>query len=104
MLTPAASSSVHPRKWSGRRSSGCARGSRMRSKPPFFEQERRDSCALACLRMLLAQHGANVSEADLLQDVAPLIGGLPLEELVQLAQRHGFHAEVRQLDEGQLAE
>jgi ABC-type bacteriocin/lantibiotic exporter with double-glycine peptidase domain len=49
----------------------------MPSKPPFFEQERRDSCALARLRMLPAQHGANVSEADLLQEVGPLIGGLP---------------------------
>src|SRR5262249_25014155 len=74
------------------------------SKPPFFARERRDSCDVACLRMLLAHRGADVSEAELLQEVGPMIGGRPLEELVQLAERHGLHAEIRQLDTHQLAE
>ena len=52
----------------------------MPSKPTFVEQERRDSCALACLRMLLAHDGVDVSESELLEEVAPLRGGLPLDE------------------------
>ena len=59
------------KKRSGRRSSGCPRRSRMPSKPTFVEQERRDSCALACLRMLLAHDGVDVSESELLEEVAP---------------------------------
>jgi ABC-type bacteriocin/lantibiotic exporter with double-glycine peptidase domain len=76
----------------------------MHSKPPFVAQERSDSCALACLRMLLAYQGTHVSEADLFQEIAPLRGGLPLEELAQLARRLGFHAGIRQLGVSQLAE
>jgi ABC-type bacteriocin/lantibiotic exporter with double-glycine peptidase domain len=53
--------------------------------------------------MLLAQQGTNVSEAQLLQEIAPLVGGLPLEELALLAERHGFRAEIRRLDLGQVA-
>lgn len=37
----------------------------MRSKPPFFRQKRPDSCALACLRMILAYHGIAVGEEKL---------------------------------------
>jgi ABC-type bacteriocin/lantibiotic exporter with double-glycine peptidase domain len=54
--------------------------------------------------MLLAQQGTNIGEAELLEGAAPLVGGLPLEELAKLAQRHGFSAEIRQLDLIQLAE
>ena len=50
----------------------------MPSKPPFVKQERRDSCALACLRMLMAHEGIDVSESELLEEVKPLRGGLPL--------------------------
>jgi ABC-type bacteriocin/lantibiotic exporter with double-glycine peptidase domain len=54
--------------------------------------------------MLLAQQGVNLGEAELLLEAAPLIGGLPLEELVRLAKRHGLNAETDQLDIRQLAE
>lgn len=75
----------------------------MLSRPPFFAQSRPDSCTLACLRMLLAHRGISVTEAELIEEVAPLVGGLPLEDLVQLVQRRGLHAEIQELDVTQLA-
>jgi ABC-type bacteriocin/lantibiotic exporter with double-glycine peptidase domain len=68
------------------------------SKPPFVAQERADTCALACLRMLLAHRGRNVSEAALIQEVSHWEGGLDPDQLSQLAQRHGFRAEAQKLD------
>jgi len=54
----------------------------MPSRPPFFVQGRRDSCALACLRMLLAHGGIEVSEEELVEDAAPLRVGLERLSLV----------------------
>ena|SRR5947209_7427328 len=42
----------------------------MSSKPPFFRQERSDTCMLACLRMLLAHLGTAVTEHELRRHVA----------------------------------
>ena len=70
----------------------------MRStKPPFIGQERSDTCMLACLRMLLAHRGTDVTEAALLRETSEEQGGLNPEQLAQLAQRHGLRAEARQL-------
>jgi ABC-type bacteriocin/lantibiotic exporter with double-glycine peptidase domain len=69
----------------------------MSSKPPFFAQERSDTCALACLRMLLAQHNISVSEEELVR-VARFEGyGIHIKEVVRLAMEHGLNAEIREL-------
>lgn len=70
----------------------------MPSPPPFIAQERADSCALACLRMLLAHQGREISEVALVQSADMQAGGLDPEELKALAQQYGFIAEVRQAD------
>lgn len=70
----------------------------MPSKPPFVKQERSDTCMLACLRMLLAQQGIEVSEAVLVEQVSLEEGGLDPETLADLARRHGLKAEARQVD------
>lgn len=66
-------------------------------RPPFFAQERSDTCALACLRTLLAQKGVIVSEADLVGAANFQAGGIDIEDLVALAERFGFRAEIAQL-------
>ena len=55
----------------------------MSSKPPFFRQGRSDTCALACLRMLLAQHGLDATEEELLLTVTMEPGGVDIEELAR---------------------
>jgi ABC-type bacteriocin/lantibiotic exporter with double-glycine peptidase domain len=42
----------------------------MTSPPPFFAQARADTCMLACLRMILAQQGTEVTEAVLGEQVS----------------------------------
>jgi ABC-type bacteriocin/lantibiotic exporter with double-glycine peptidase domain len=70
----------------------------MNSKPPFVRQERPDTCAIACLRMILAYQGLARSEADVVQSAAMQPSGMDPEGLAQLAQRYGLHAVVQQLD------
>jgi ABC-type bacteriocin/lantibiotic exporter with double-glycine peptidase domain len=66
--------------------------------PPFIAQERPDSCAIACLRMLLAYQEQDVSEDTLVQAAVMQPGGLDPDELKDLAHRYGFSVEVRQAD------
>jgi ABC-type bacteriocin/lantibiotic exporter with double-glycine peptidase domain len=78
----------------------------MNSKPPFIGQERFDTCMLACLRMLLAHRGRDVTEASLLEQVSVELaqGGIDPDQLAALARRQGLNAEVCQLDPDSLAE
>jgi ABC-type bacteriocin/lantibiotic exporter with double-glycine peptidase domain len=76
----------------------------MPSRPPFIRQERYDTCALACLRMLLAHHGTEVSEAELVRLATMEEGGLDIEELARLAGSLGLRAEIRELAFKNLAE
>ena len=70
----------------------------MTSKPPFCAQERSDTCMLACLRMLLAYRGTDITELALLQQISQWQGGLDPEQLSHLAQTHGLRAEAQRLD------
>ncbi|MBI4605908.1 MAG: C39 family peptidase [Planctomycetes bacterium] len=70
----------------------------MPSKPPFFAQEKPETCALACLRMVLAYHGIQVSEDALARQVELEPGGVSISELERVARRLGLRAEARQLD------
>ncbi len=74
----------------------------MTSKPPFFPQERYDTCALACLRMILAFYGMEVSEAELVLTTKMEEGGVDIEELAQVARYHGLKTEIRNLEETSL--
>lgn len=60
----------------------------MRSRPPFFRQECDDTCALACLRMILSSFGKLVSEAELVDAVHMQEGGVDIEELARLARHY----------------
>jgi ABC-type bacteriocin/lantibiotic exporter with double-glycine peptidase domain len=72
----------------------------MSLKLPFFAQEHPDTCALACLRMILAFLGTTVTEAQLVQAAQLEAGGVNPDELTRLAQHFGLKAEARQLDLG----
>jgi ABC-type bacteriocin/lantibiotic exporter with double-glycine peptidase domain len=63
----------------------------MPSKPPFYKQETRYSCAVACLRMVLSQHGLELPEAELrdLCDCTPAFG-TDAWLLVEAARQLGF--------------
>ena len=76
----------------------------MASKPPFFPQERYDTCALACLRMILAHHAVKVSEEELVRSAAMDEGGVDIEELARLARRFDVPAEVRPILLDEIAE
>src|SRR4051794_7053696 len=91
------SAALPGRTWS-RRSDGCARRSAMRSKPPFFEQEGDNTCALACLRMILADRGMRVTEDELVGQTAVQLEGVAFEELARLARRYQLPASIERLD------
>jgi ABC-type bacteriocin/lantibiotic exporter with double-glycine peptidase domain len=69
----------------------------MPSKPPIIAQERADTCAIACLRMLLAYHGRMITEQELVQAATMEHGGMDIEELERLAIRFALRADIRKL-------
>lgn len=75
-----------------------------KSTPPFFRQEHDDTCALACLRMILAHHGTNVTEDELVQAATFESCGISTEEVKRLAERYGFQAEYGYLNLDAVAE
>lgn len=70
----------------------------MNSTPPFVAQERPDSCALACLRMILMHRGTPVTEDQLIELAAWQPGGLNPEELAGLAAKFNLQAFEQQLE------
>jgi ABC-type bacteriocin/lantibiotic exporter with double-glycine peptidase domain len=75
----------------------------MASTPPFVGQEGPDACAVACLRMLLAHQGTDVSEAELIRRTTLDEGGLTPEELAVLARACGLKAKEQTLDDAELS-
>jgi ABC-type bacteriocin/lantibiotic exporter with double-glycine peptidase domain len=53
---------------------------------------------LACLRMLLAYQGTEVTEAALVEQVSLHEGGIDPDQLAVLARQRGLNAKPRQLD------
>lgn len=76
----------------------------MPSTPPFVAQERPDSCAIACLRMLLAQKGVDISEDELVRQARLNEGGLNPEEIAALARANGLPSRERMIDDAELAQ
>jgi ABC-type bacteriocin/lantibiotic exporter with double-glycine peptidase domain len=76
----------------------------MNSRPPFIGQERSETCMLACLRMLLAYQGKDVSEATLLAQASLEEGGIDPDQLAALAVNYELKAEARQIDLDEIAD
>ena len=74
----------------------------MKSTPPFFKQERPETCMLACLRMLLAYRGIAVSEGELAGATSE--AGFNPDQVVELARRHDLEAEAKVLTVGDIGE
>lgn len=62
---------------------------------PHYAQEKPNTCALACLRMVLAAYGTHVPESELEAQARMVPKGTPIEEVEQLAGRSGLVAEIQ---------
>ena len=68
----------------------------MKSKPPFIGQESPETCALACLRMLLAHHGRDVTESELRRVTDLSEHGTHIEELLCVAKLFGVRSHIEE--------
>jgi beta-phosphoglucomutase-like phosphatase (HAD superfamily) len=67
----------------------------MSLKLPLYEQENRNTCALACLRMVLAAFGKDVEESTLEGQARLEEDGTEIAELERLARQFGLLAEIQ---------
>jgi ABC-type bacteriocin/lantibiotic exporter with double-glycine peptidase domain len=74
----------------------------MNTELPLYGQEKRETCALACLRMVLAAHGARIAESVIEAEARMLPGGTEIEELQRLASRFGLVADIERVTAEQL--
>jgi ABC-type bacteriocin/lantibiotic exporter with double-glycine peptidase domain len=74
----------------------------MNSSPPLLIQERPDTCALACLRIVLAAFGVVVDEATLVRQAVMEPGGTAITEVARLAMSYGLEASVQVVEMEQL--
>jgi hypothetical protein len=63
---------------------------------PLYRQEKPKTCALACLRMVLAAFGTKVEEKVLESRARMEKGGTPIDELERLARQFGLVAEIEE--------
>jgi ABC-type bacteriocin/lantibiotic exporter with double-glycine peptidase domain len=70
---------------------------------PLYAQKKRNTCALACLRMVLAAFGTKVAENVLESQARMVEDGMPIEELERLARQFNLAAEIRETTVGELA-
>jgi ABC-type bacteriocin/lantibiotic exporter with double-glycine peptidase domain len=76
----------------------------MARTPPLLKQEREDTCAIACLRMVLAARGTILAENELVQRARMVEGGVELQELERLARTLGLLATARAATAQQIRE
>jgi ABC-type bacteriocin/lantibiotic exporter with double-glycine peptidase domain len=62
---------------------------------PHYTQEEDNTCALTCLRMVLAAYGTHVPASELKAQARMVPQGAPIEELERLARRYGLVAETQ---------
>jgi ABC-type bacteriocin/lantibiotic exporter with double-glycine peptidase domain len=74
----------------------------MSTELPLYRQEKAETCALACLRMVLAAFGFHVSESDLEAEATMEEGGTSIQELERLARQFGLVADIREATVEQL--
>src|SRR5439155_26289754 len=63
---------------------------------PFYPQEKRNTCALACLRMVLAAYGRHVQESALEAHARMEAKGTRIDELERLARQFQLAAEIQE--------
>src|SRR5713101_7996314 len=73
------------------------------NRPQFFPQEAANTCAVACLRMVLSAYGLSVSESELAKETKTNEFGTELGELVSTAIRLGFDAQANSITHRSLA-
>jgi hypothetical protein len=64
---------------------------------PLHKQAKDNTCALACLRMVLGAFGTEVEEAVLESQVRMEQDGTPIEELERLARHYDLTAEIQEI-------
>ena len=74
----------------------------MNKELPLYGQEKDDTCALACLRMVLAAHGTDIEERVLETEARREDGGTHIEELERVARRFGLVAQIQRATAAQL--
>jgi hypothetical protein len=63
---------------------------------PLFRQEKRNTCALACLRMVLAAYGTTIAESTLEGEARMQPDGTEIGELQRVARHFGLEAEIHE--------
>lgn len=63
---------------------------------PLYGQEKPKSCALACLRMVLAAFGREVSEAEIRTVARMERRGTAIDELERVARVYGLDAQIEE--------
>ncbi len=63
---------------------------------PHYNQEKNNTCALACLRMVLAAFGTEVPESEIQANARMERRGVHIAELERLARSYDLVAEIRE--------
>jgi ABC-type bacteriocin/lantibiotic exporter with double-glycine peptidase domain len=64
---------------------------------PLYKQENDNTCALACLRMVLAAYSRHVEERELVAQARMERKGIRIDELERLARQFQLVAEIQQI-------
>ena len=68
----------------------------MNTELPLYRQEKRNTCALACLRMILAAYGTEVEESALEAQVRLKPDKTEIGEIERLARQYGLTADIQE--------
>jgi hypothetical protein len=63
---------------------------------PLHQQQKENTCALACLRMVLAAFGTEVAESEIEAVATMEEGGTLIDELERLARHFGLDAKIEE--------
>lgn len=69
---------------------------------PLYRQEKKNTCGLACLRMVLASYGTDVEEGTLEGQAHMELDGTEIGELERLARQFGLVADIQEATVEQL--
>jgi hypothetical protein len=70
----------------------------------LYGQEKHNTCALACLRMVLAAYGKHVPESTIEEQARIQPDGTDIGELVRLARHFGLGAELQEITVDELGQ
>jgi hypothetical protein len=69
---------------------------------PLYRQEKKNTCALACLRMVLASYGTDVEEGTLEGQTHMELDGTEIGEVERLGRQFGLVADIQEATVEQL--